>query len=133
MENMKFNPVGWFEIYVQDIEKATRFYEQVFQLKLANMADPSEDADGNMKMSTFPMTMDEIPGASGALVQMEGVASGGNSTIVYFSSHDCSVEEARVTQAGGKIHKSKMSIGAYGFMSLCTDVDGNMFGIHSMT
>ena len=63
---------------------------------------------------------------------MEGVAPGGNSTIVYFTSIDCSVEESRVAAAGGKIFKPKMSIGEHGFMSLCSDTEGNMFGIHSM-
>ena len=28
---MKSNPVGWFEIYVQDMRHAKAFYEAVFQ------------------------------------------------------------------------------------------------------
>lgn len=73
-----------------------------------------------------------LPGASGALVQMNGVPSGGNSTIIYFVSNDCSVEESRVESAGGKVFKPKMSIGEYGFMSLVTDTEGNMVGFHSL-
>jgi uncharacterized protein len=38
----------------------------------------------------------------------------------------------KVLKAGGKILKKKMSIGEHGFVSLCTDTEGNMFGIHSM-
>ncbi len=91
------------------------------------MADPT---DQNMKMASFPMTMD-APNATGALVQMEGMTAGGNSTIVYFTSEDCAIEEARVEKAGGKIFKKKMSIGEYGFMSLCKDTEENIFGIHS--
>lgn len=132
MENQKFNPVGWFEIYVQDIAKAEKFYSEVLQLQLENLSDPTGAEDGSLIMSAFPMTMDNIPGASGALVQMKGVPSGGNSTVVYFTSQDCSIEESRVEKAGGKVQESKMSIGNHGFVSLCFDVDGNMFGIHSM-
>ena len=132
MEKQKFNAVGWFEIYVQDITKAEKFYGEVLQVQFENIADPTGSEEGNMKMSAFPMSMEELPGASGALVQMKGVPSGGNSTVVYFVSQDCSIEEARVENAGGKIHQSKMSIGDYGFISLCFDIDGNMFGIHSM-
>ena len=132
MENQKFNPFGWFEIYVQDIVKAEKFYAEVLQVQFESMADPTGAPDGDMKMSAFPMTMEKIPGASGALVQMKGAPSGGNSTVIYFTSQDCSVEESRVEKAGGKVHESKMSIGDYGFVSLCFDVDGNMFGIHSM-
>lgn len=133
MENKKYNAVGWFEIYVQDIEKARKFYEEVFRVKLEDMSDPTGDDNNNMKMVAFPMVENgEAPGASGALVQMEGFTSGGNSTIVYFSSFDCAVEEARVEAAGGRVHMSKSAIGEHGFIALFYDVDGNMVGIHSM-
>jgi len=60
------------------------------------------------------------------------ISSGGNSVIVYFITEDCKVEESRVTTAGGKIMKPKMSIGQHGFISICTDTEGNAFGLHSM-
>ena len=63
---------------------------------------------------------------------MEGVPSGGNSTIVYFSCADCAVEAARVAPAGGRVQQEKMSIGEYGFIVLAVDTEGNMFGLHSM-
>ena len=69
---------------------------------------------------------------AGALVKMQGVPSGGNSTLVYFGCEDCSVEEGRATKSGGRIHKNKFSIGQYGFISLVIDTEGNMFGLHSM-
>lgn len=119
------NPVGWFEIYVQDMPRAKAFYEKVFQIKLEELKAP------DIEMWSFPMQMDKS-GASGALVYMKGVPSGGNSTLVYFSCEDCAVEAARVTQAGGKIQNPKMSIGEYGFIALVVDTEGNMFGLHSM-
>ena len=70
--------------------------------------------------------------APAALVKMQGVASGGNSTLVYFMCDDCAVEEGRVKPSGGKVEKAKMSIGQYGFISLVVDTEGNMFGLHSM-
>ena len=63
---------------------------------------------------------------------MEGRGVGDNSIIVYFSCQDCSVEESRVADAGGRIDRSKMSIGEYGFISLVFDTEGNMIGLHSM-
>jgi len=133
MENKQYNPVGWFEIYVQDMDRARKFYEEVFQVTLEDMADPTGADDGNMKMLAFPMVHNgEAPGASGALVQMEGFTSGGNSSIVYFSSMDCAVEEGRVEAAGGRIHTSKSAIGEHGFIALFYDLDDNMVGIHSM-
>jgi predicted enzyme related to lactoylglutathione lyase len=36
-----------------------------------------------------------------------------------------------VAAAGGTVIKPKMSIGAYGFMSLVLDTEGNTIGLHS--
>jgi predicted enzyme related to lactoylglutathione lyase len=122
---MKSNPVGWFEIYVQDMQRAKTFYEAVLRTKLERLPSPE------IEMWNFPMEANGS-GAGGALVKMEGFPSGGNSTLVYFVSDDCSVEEGRVTANGGRIQKPKMSIGQYGFISLVFDTEGNMFGLHSM-
>jgi uncharacterized protein len=122
---MEGNPVNWFEIYVQDMGRAKSFYESVFQVKLERLNTPE------LEIWAFPMRMDKM-GASGALVKMEGFPSGGNSTLVYFHSVDCSVEAARVVKFGGRIQREKMSIGQYGFIALAYDTEGNMFGLHSL-
>jgi len=121
---MRPNPVVWFEIYVQDIGRARRFYETVLATSLERLEMQGGD------MWTFPMAMDG-GGASGALVRMDGVPSGG-STIVYFGCEDCAVEAGRVVAAGGKLDKPEFSIGEHGFIALAVDPDGNMFGLHSM-
>ena len=125
------NPMVWFEIYVDNLERAKKFYEEVFDLKLSELPTP-EDIKEEMQMCSFPMEM-QLEGASGALVKMKGFKAGGNSTIVYFASEDCAIEEGRIVAAGGKVFKSKQSIGEYGFMLLATDTEGNMFGVHSQS
>ena len=125
---MANNPVGWFEIYVQDMPRATAFYEAVLKLQLEALMDPGDDG---FEMMAFPMQLD-VKGAPGSLVKMPGFPSGGNSTLVYFSCVDCGVEASRVVAAGGKIEKEKMSIGEHGFIALAYDTEGNMFGLHSM-
>ena len=124
---MSNNPVNWFEIYVQDMDRARAFYETVLQVELLALTPP----DGEFGMFAFPAEPDN-PGAGGALVKAPGKDSGGNSTIVYFSCTDCAVEESRIEGAGGKVERAKMSIGEYGFVSLALDTDGNMFGLHSV-
>jgi predicted enzyme related to lactoylglutathione lyase len=64
---------------------------------------------------------------------MEGMAPGGGGTLIYFSCVDCAVEESRVEAAGGRVLKPKMAIGAYGFISLVLDSEGNTIGLHSQT
>ncbi len=119
------NPVVWFEIHVTDMARARAFYEAVFGFEFSGIDSPG------MEMWAFPM-LPERPGASGALVKMAEMPSGGNSTLVYFSCADCSEEGSRVAQNGGKIFKGKFSIGEHGFISLVVDTEGNMFGLHSM-
>ncbi len=38
--NTKRNPAGWFEIYVQDVERAKKFYEKTFQVTLEHLESP---------------------------------------------------------------------------------------------
>ncbi|WP_133498865.1 VOC family protein [Cognatilysobacter terrigena] len=122
---MSFNPVNWFEIYVDDMARARRFYETVLKRTLSQLPSP------DIEMWVFDATPDQ-PGAGGSLVHYEGLKAGGASTIVYFRCEDCAVEASRVEAAGGRIHKPKMSIGPYGFIALAVDTEGNMFGLHSM-
>jgi predicted enzyme related to lactoylglutathione lyase len=123
---MRNNPVGWFEIYVQDMERAKSFYESVFGVQLSKLDGPEE-----IELWAFPMQAERY-GAPGALVRMPGFSSGANSVLVYFSCTDCAVEAAKAENSGGKLVKKKFSIGQYGYIALVTDTEGNMIGLHSM-
>ena len=123
---MQGNPVVWFEIYVEDMARAKKFYEAVLDTTLTKMESPG------IEMWFFGHQGEQGYGSGGALVRMEGFASGSNSVIVYFNCDDCAVEEARVGKAGGRIQRGKTSIGEHGFISLVYDTEGNMIGLHSM-
>lgn len=127
---MNQNPVVWFEIYVQDMPRAKAFYEAVFQGELVPLPNPDPESLPGMEMWAFPSSMEKY-GATGTLVKMPQVPSGG-STIVYFGCEDCAVEAERAAAHGGQIFKPKMSIGPHGFIALVTDTEGNMIGLHSM-
>lgn len=122
---MSTNPVGWFEIYVQDMGRAKAFYESVFGVKLEKLNDEQPE------LWRFPQSMTSY-GASGALASVEGMPSGGNSTLVYFTCADCADQLSRAVQAGGKVMKEKFSIGEYGFIALAFDTEGNLIGLHSL-
>jgi predicted enzyme related to lactoylglutathione lyase len=124
---MKGNPVGWFEIYVQDMPRARKFYESLFGVKLEKLDTPV----GDLEMWSFPGEQDSY-GTPGALARMKGVPSGGMGTLVYFMCEDCAVEEAKVPGLGGKVERRKMGIGKYGFITLAIDTEGNTIGLHSM-
>lgn len=121
---MSANPIGWFEIYVQDMDRAKAFYETVFHVELEKLNDEQPE------LWKFPQSMTSY-GASGALARAEGVPSGGNSTMVYFSCQDCADELGRVAAAGGVVKREKFSIGEHGFVALAVDTEGNLIGLHS--
>lgn len=122
---MNNNPVGWFEICVQDKGRAKAFYESIFSVQLTKLDSPE------IEIWAFPMQAERY-GAPGALVRMPGFSSDANSVLVYFSCTDCAVEAAKVASSGGKVEKGKFSIGQYGYISLVIDTEGNMIGLHSM-
>jgi uncharacterized protein len=122
------NPIRWFEIYVQDMPRAKKFYETVLGIKLGKLDGPGP---GIVEMYSFP-SQEGAPGATGALAKMENGPGNGNGVIIYFGCKNCAVEAGRVADAGGRIAKPKFSIGKYGHIALATDTEGNMFGLHSM-
>jgi uncharacterized protein len=121
------NAIGWFDIYVDDMDRAVAFYESVLKQKLEKIGDPT----GETQMMSFPGNM-AVYGASGALVKAPRSRPGIGGTMVYFSVEECSVEQSRVVAAGGKLVRPKFSIGEFGWVALCTDTEGNMFGLNSM-
>jgi len=125
---MKQNAIGWFDIFVSDMERAMAFYQVVFNMELVELNDPTSS---EVIMQSFPTDM-AIYGAGGALVKREGASPGVGGTVVYFGTEDCLAEESRAIASGGQVIKPKMSIGEFGFVSLCMDTEGNMFGLSSM-
>ena len=118
------NPVGWFEIYVNDMARAKAFYETVLEVELQALPMP------DIEMQAFTVS-EEGYGATGSLVKMPDRQGGGGGTTVYFSCDDCANEASRVVAAGGTLEQDKFSIGEYGFCAMVIDTEGNLIGLHS--
>lgn len=123
----KANAIGWFDIYVNDMNRAVQFYERVLQQTLSPIGDPT----GETQMMAFTTDM-SVYGAGGALVRSKQARPGAGGTLVYFSVQDCGVEADRVVDAGGKVVRPKFSIGEFGWIAVCEDTEGNLFGLSSM-
>lgn len=67
MSDDRNNPVGWFEIYVQDMRRAKAFYESVFGTQFTKLENPG--LEPGMELWAFPMQQTGY-GATGALVKM---------------------------------------------------------------
>ncbi len=123
----KPNAIGWFDVYVDDMGRAAAFYEAVLPHRLEPIGDPTGETD----MRGFPANMSAY-GAAGALVKSPHGRPGSGGTMIYFSVNDCAEEQARVVAAGGKLLRPKFSIGQFGWVALCMDTEGNVFGLNSM-
>ncbi len=121
--------VGWFDIYVEDMDRAQAFYETVLDTTLSSMHDPN-DPTAQMRALGDDFSSH---GAGGALAKLAYAQPGPGGAMVYFSCDDCAVEEARVGAAGGSIVRPKFPIGAHGFVSIINDTEGNMVGLHSVS
>jgi uncharacterized protein len=122
--SLKSNPVGWFEIPVNDLNRAKNFYDQVFgtQLSLTEM--------GPYKMAWFPMEREEA-GAAGTLIKAEGYSPSHSGTLVYFSVEDLEGTLKKIQDRGGKTLLPKTSIGEHGFIAHFEDCEGNRVALHS--
>jgi predicted enzyme related to lactoylglutathione lyase len=117
--------ISWFEIPASDFDRAKSFYEAVLGTKLI-MPFPE------MKYALFPADMQQGE-ITGGLVEEKGYAPSQDGVLVYLNGgDDLDVPLSRVETAGGKILRSKTSLGGNGFMAQFLDTEGNKLAFHSM-
>jgi uncharacterized protein len=126
---MQTNMVGWFEIPVTDMNRAVRFYEQVFAVHLARR--PLRGLD----MAWFPGKLG-AGGSNGSLIHhpRSYSPSSNDGVLIYFNSQagDLEQELSRVEAAGGKILQGKTLISKeIGYMALFLDTEGNRLALFS--
>jgi predicted enzyme related to lactoylglutathione lyase len=118
--------VKWFEIPVNDMKRASSFYEQVFAVEL----QPLELANG-LKMSLFP---EEADSTSGALCYYPDFYKTGTQGPLIYLSAEPSIDKvlSRVVEAGGKVVIPKNQISPErGFMAVFEDTEGNRVALNS--
>ena len=109
------NPVGWFEIYVQDMARAKAFYEGVFDVQLIEL----DGLDG--EMWAFPMHAGRY-GAAGALVRMpDGCPARQHPRLLQLRGLCLA---AKAASAGGLVQREKFAIGQHGHIALVSDTEG---------
>jgi predicted enzyme related to lactoylglutathione lyase len=124
---MEANMVGWFEIPVQDMDRAKKFYESVFDIviQVQNFND--------LLMGWFPFAENKM-GASGSLVKHADFyrPSATDGPLLYFSCKDVQSNIDKVEEAGGKVVQLKKLISEdVGYMALFIDTEGNRIALHS--
>ena len=119
------NSLNWFEIPALDIDRAKKFYESIFDIKME-----SHQMDDS-KMAFFPWEAGSGK-ATGGLAQSPNHKPSMEGTIVYLNANpNMDNVLSKVEAAGGKILAPKMSIGEHGHIAFILDTEGNNVGIHS--
>jgi predicted enzyme related to lactoylglutathione lyase len=123
------NAISWFEIPTTDIDRAAKFYETIFGIKLNPLDLP------NIKMRMFPLD-DMMTNVGGALVKSDGFhkPSATDGPLVYLNGNpDLQNVLDKVEAAGGKIMVPKTLISPeYGSMAVFIDTEGNRIALHSV-
>jgi predicted enzyme related to lactoylglutathione lyase len=118
------NPVNWYEIPVNNLDRAQTFYEYVFNIEM------KRKDFGNLQMVWFPM-QENAPGATGALIKAESYIPSYEGTMVYFSVENINSVLKKIIEKGCKILNPKMSIGEFGYVAHFEDCEGNRIALHS--
>lgn len=123
------NAISWFEIPATDLDRAQKFYEAIFNVKLDPIDLP------NIKMRMFPLE-DAQTGVGGAVVDSGGFhkPSQTDGPLIYLNGNpDVQKILDKVEAAGGKIMVPKTEISPeYGYMAVFFDTEGNRIGLHSV-
>ena len=123
------NAISWFEIPAADLERAQKFYEDIFGVSLIPMDMP------NLQMRMFPI-QDPQTGIGGAVCKSDGFykPSATDGPLIYLNANpDVQRVLDKIEGAGGRIVVPKTEISPeYGHMAVFIDSEGNRIGLHSI-
>ena len=118
------NAVNWFDIPTTDLDRAIKFYEEIFACKL------NKQKFGEDMMAIFPY--EKPNGVGGALMAQESQKPSMDGTVVYLNAgDDVATVLDKVEAAGGEILMPKTSIGPMGYIAFIKDSEANKVGLHS--
>ncbi|MEO5581173.1 MAG: VOC family protein [Saprospiraceae bacterium] len=122
------NAISWFEIPTTDLDRATTFYEAIFDIKLTPLDTPQ------LKMRMFPL--EDMMGIGGALTYAPGFynPSSSEGPLLYLNGNpDVQTVLDRIAKAGGTVTVPKTIISPeYGSMAVFIDSEGNRIALHSV-
>ena len=124
------NALNWFEIHVENFDRAKSFYEKILKQSIQEQKMEKEQFK-EMRMGFFNFDMES--GVGGSIMYNPMVKPSSSGTVVYLNAEgDMDGIISRIVPAGGKICMPKMPIPPHGFIALFNDTEGNVVGLHSM-
>jgi uncharacterized protein len=121
------NAVSWFEIPVNDFNRAKKFYAAIFECEMPEMELGAD------RLALFPY--DAERGVGGAIAQGPDYLPSQRGSLIYLNAgNDLSLVLNRVPAAGGKIELDKKLVSDeqdMGYYAIFQDTEGNRIALHS--
>jgi uncharacterized protein len=117
------NALNWFEIPVEDMDRAVGCYETLLDAPLRRETMP-----GGMAYAVLPY---EAPGTGGALAGDPARPRGPGIMIYLNANGRLDAILARVERANARLIVPKTPIGRDGFIAVIEDTEGNRVGFNS--
>jgi predicted enzyme related to lactoylglutathione lyase len=114
--------IGWFDIPVTDLDRATEFYRQVLEIEIDRYGPDVPVA-----------VMAHGPGdVSGCLALNEGFEPSDQGPLLYFTVEGRLGEAAGLVEGlGGRVVEPAHSIQPHGYRAVVLDSEGNRICLHS--
>ena len=121
------NQINWFEIPVTEMERAKKFYEALFDMKMQTI-----EMLGNIE-SFFPNSQNMEGKVSGALVKGPNHKSSAEGVLIYLNANpDIQAVIDRIEPNGGKVLMPRTLISEdIGYMAIFLDTEGNRVALHA--
>jgi len=120
------NALNWFEISVNDITRAKKFYETIFSISM----DVQEMM--GMKMAYFPADMMNGKVGGGIVESPMHKPSADGAKIYLNANPDMEAVLTKISTSGGTVTMPKTKISdEIGYMAFFMDTEGNSVGLHS--
>jgi predicted enzyme related to lactoylglutathione lyase len=123
MSKFASSAITWFEIPAMDLERATKFYEQVLDMTLRPLPNGEPG-------KFFPV---EEGGIGGCLVQRSLLQPSAEGSKVFLNADgkmDASLKRAEALGARITVPRTEVA-GGFGYFACLIDSEGNQIGLHT--
>jgi predicted enzyme related to lactoylglutathione lyase len=112
--------IAHFDIPAEDVERAKRFYSELFGWKLEKPPGPME------YYMIETADLEGKPGVGGGLGERQGPDQ---QIVNYIGVPSVDEYSTRVTDLGGTVIQPKMTVPGFGYLATCMDTENNVFGL----
>ncbi len=115
-----------FEVPYDDLERAKKFYGNVFDWEIQTMPEMNYNIVHTVKIDESQMPL-EKGAINGGMYKRDDQSA--KSPVIVISVKNIDESMKKVIEAGGSVFKKKISIGEMGFYAQVKDSEGNIIGL----